>query len=86
MESRRTRLGYALAACTVVACAIGAPAAAQDRQPAASEDGEAATPGEASEREAQPQGFWRQAGSSVKRIWRSGGSDVYVPGYIWHMP
>jgi palmitoyl transferase len=86
IESRGSRLGYTIGAYTLVACVMAAPAAAQEGQPTGNADGEAARPGEGSEREAQPQGFWRQAASGVKRIWTSGGPDLYVPGYIWHMP
>ena len=69
---------------------MAAQAAAQDPQPADDVDGDVpsggATPGEASEPEAERQGFWHQAGSGLKRIWNSGGSDAYVSGYIWHLP
>jgi palmitoyl transferase len=32
------------------------------------------------------QGAWRRTGDGMKQIWTTGGSDVFVPGYIWHTP
>ncbi len=34
----------------------------------------------------QPLGFLGRTGSGIKKIWTTGGSDLFVPGYIWHMP
>jgi lipid IVA palmitoyltransferase len=44
------------------------------------------TPAGASEPRSEPQGFWGRTGNGLKTIWNVGRSDVYVPGYIWHLP
>lgn len=44
------------------------------------------TPAGASETIDETPGFWRQTGAGMKTIWTTGGADVFVPGYIWHMP
>jgi palmitoyl transferase len=44
------------------------------------------TPAGALEEDRGTEGFWHQTGAGIKNICTSGGSDVYVPGYIWHLP
>jgi hypothetical protein len=44
------------------------------------------TPAGAVTADSQTQGFWHRTGAGLKNIWTAGGSDVYVPGYIWHLP
>jgi palmitoyl transferase len=34
----------------------------------------------------ETRGFWSQTGEGLKTIWTGGGSDIFVPGYLWHMP
>jgi palmitoyl transferase len=87
MRSGKTLLGHALRVCALIASLMAtAPAAAQDSQPSAA-DPEAAPDPPAAEPGGEPApGLWRHTAAGIKNIWGSGGSDVYVPGYIWHLP
>ena len=81
MARGKTRPGSTLIVCALAVSLMAAPVAAQEAHPEGSANGDVATePGDASN-EAQP-----KSGSGFKSIWSSGGSDVYVPGYIWHLP
>lgn len=44
------------------------------------------TPAGAIQPEHREQGFWSRTGTGMKNIWTRGGSDVFIPGYIWHFP
>jgi len=83
MAIGKTRLGSALWACALAAALTTVPLAAQQPEPAGIRDGEptGTAPADASQDESQP-----KTGSGIKSIWTSGGSDIYVPGYIWHLP
>ena len=83
MASGKTRRPRAVQACALAALLMCAPAAAQEAPPKDNNDESVAgalAPVDASE-EPQP-----KAGSGFRSIWTSGGSDIYVPGYIWHLP
>ena len=83
MAIRKTRLGHVVATCALAVVLLAPiPAAGQEPEPAADSDGSA----DASQAGGQSQGFWGRTGAGIKHIWSSGGSDVYVPGYIWHLP
>jgi Antimicrobial peptide resistance and lipid A acylation protein PagP len=49
-------------------------------------DGPEAATSRAAPAETQPPGFWSRTGTGVKNIWTGGGSDLFIPGYIWHTP
>jgi palmitoyl transferase len=86
MVSARTRLGAAALVCALVIGVTTTPAAAQEAP--TDENGSAApttTAGVVPDG-GEPPGLWHKTASGIKAIWTSGGSDVYVPGYIWHLP
>ena len=89
LAGRRLRPIIVLAA-TMVATSFWVSAGAW-AQPASDVSGfwgrlEHTTPAGAPPPSAEERGFWRRTGEGVKTIWTDGGSDVFVPGYIWHMP
>lgn len=43
------------------------------------------TPAGARPPDSQPTGLWSQTGRGLKSVWTSGQSDIFVPGYIWHL-
>lgn len=87
MQSRKTRRGGALVAWVLAALLVmSARAGAQEIEIAAEGDSGAAPPAAAATDDAPSPGFWQQTGAGIKHIWSSGGSDLYVPGYIWHLP
>jgi palmitoyl transferase len=87
MAIRKTRLGHVLGACAAVAVLLAPiPAAGQEPDPPSAESDGFAASASASDTSEQSQGFWHRTGAGIKHLWGSGGSDVYVPGYIWHLP
>ena len=82
-----TRLGLVVATCAVTAVLLAPlPASAQEPEPdVADSDGSVAS-ADVAQTEGESRGFWHRAGAGLNHIWSSGGSDVYVPGYIWHLP
>jgi hypothetical protein len=65
-----------------------APAFAQETAgaPEASAEGPDTADSGAEPADVQPRGFWSRTGTGMKNIWNGGGSDLFVPGYIWHTP
>jgi len=87
MHNRKTRRGGALVACVLAALlVVPVRAGAQEIETAAGGDNGAEASPAASADDAPSPGFWQQTGAGARNIWSSGGSDVYLPGYIWHLP
>ena len=47
---------------------------------------QATTPAADSSGDGDTTGFWRRTADGIKKVWSSGRSDLFVPGYIWHAP
>jgi lipid IVA palmitoyltransferase len=44
------------------------------------------TPAGVAPETSDPRGFWHRTGAGLEAIWSGDQLDVYVPGYIWHLP
>ena len=71
--------------------ALLAPGAASAEEPTSAWDRtlsalNSTTPFPLAEKEAQDRGWFSGAWDGVKRIWKEGGSDLYLSGRYWHSP
>jgi lipid IVA palmitoyltransferase len=78
------RVVFAAALCAWINGAQATVAQSSENPPGSSGEPLATAPGDDPTEDTK--GFWHHTASGMKTIWSTGGSDVFVPGYIWHSP
>src|SRR5215204_3654972 len=82
-KSVRRRCVALTSVCIMAAAAATGPATAQSRDAA---NPLVDTPAGMAPDTSDRQGFWGRTGAGLETIWSGKERDLYVPGFIWHLP